>query len=53
MDVNSRAVLQQLTGHQRPTHVVRWSPGRLHVLTGSDDVTARWWDISSGQQVMR
>jgi len=52
-DANSRAVLRQLRGHKRPVHVTRWSPDRLHVLSGSDDVTVRWWDVSSGKQLAR
>jgi hypothetical protein len=52
-DANSRAVLRQLKGHARPAHVARWSPDKTHVLSGGDDVTVRWWDISSGSQVTR
>lgn len=36
---NSRAVLRQLKAHQRPVHVARFSPDKLHVLSGSDDAT--------------
>mmetsp|Transcript_5412 Transcript_5412/g.11948 ORF Transcript_5412/g.11948 Transcript_5412/m.11948 type:complete len:530 (-) Transcript_5412:1074-2663(-) len=52
-DSSSRAVLRQLKAHKRPTHVTRFSPDKLHVLSGSDDVTARWWDVTAGQQVLR
>ena len=38
---NSRAVLRQLKAHQRPVHVARFSPDKLHVLSGSDDATVR------------
>jgi U3 small nucleolar RNA-associated protein 15 len=38
-DVGSRAVLRQLKGHQRPVHVARFSPDKLHVLSGGDDAT--------------
>ena len=46
-------MLRQLKAHKRPTHVARFSPDRQHVLSGSDDVTVRWWDITSGEQVAR
>jgi WD40 repeat protein len=52
-DAGSRTVLRQLKAHKRPTHVARFSPDRLHVLSGSDDVTVRWWDITSGAQLRR
>lgn len=35
----SRAVLRQLKAHQRPVHVTRFSPDKLHVLSASDDAT--------------
>lgn len=50
-DANSRGLLRQLKGHQRPVHVTRFAPDRLHVLSGGDDALARWWDISTGKQV--
>jgi U3 small nucleolar RNA-associated protein 15 len=46
-------VLRQLKGHQRPVHVARFAPDKTHVLSGSDDVTLRWWDISAGKQLLR
>jgi U3 small nucleolar RNA-associated protein 15 len=52
-DANSRGMLRQLKGHKRAAHVARFSPDKLHVLSGADDVTARWWDLSSGTQVCR
>ena len=52
-DTGSRTVLRQFKGHKRACHVARFSPDRLHVLSGSDDVTARWWDIASGAQLLR
>ena len=36
---SSRAVLRQFKAHQRPVHVARFSPDKLHVLSGSDDAT--------------
>ncbi|GLC39732.1 hypothetical protein PLESTM_000933800 [Pleodorina starrii] len=52
-DANSRSVLRQFKAHKRPTRVARFGEDKLHVLSGSDDVTARWWDVSSGTQVLR
>ncbi|KXZ44237.1 hypothetical protein GPECTOR_70g467 [Gonium pectorale] len=52
-DSNSRSVLRQFKAHKRSTRVARFSPDKLHVLSGSDDVTVRWWDVSSGTQVLR
>ncbi|GIL86712.1 hypothetical protein Vretimale_19807 [Volvox reticuliferus] len=52
-DANSRSVLRQFKAHKRPTRVARFGADKLHVLSGSDDVTARWWDVSSGTQVLR
>lgn len=52
-DAGSRSVLRQFKGHKRPTHVARWAPDKLHVLSGSDDVTIRWWDVTTGEQVSR
>jgi WD40 repeat protein len=52
-DAGSRSVLRQFKGHARPCQVVRWSPDKLHLLSGSDDVTLRWWDITQGTQLAR
>lgn len=52
-DCASRSVLRQLKGHQKPCHVTQFSPDKVHVLSGGDDVTIRWWDISEGKQVAR
>ena len=50
-DASSRGLLRQFKGHQRPVHVARFAPDKLHVLSGGDDALARWWDVSSGKQV--
>lgn len=52
-DANSRSVLRQFKGHHRATHVARFAPDRSHVLSGGDDVTVRWWDVTTGSQVAR
>ena len=46
-------MLRQLKGHQRPVHVARFAPDKVHVLSGGDDALARWWDVSEGRQVLR
>lgn len=53
LDANSRTLLRKLEGHKSAVHVTKYSVDGLHVFSGSDDITARWWDISSGEQVMR
>lgn len=52
-DAGSRSVLRQLKGHSRPVHVTRFASDKTHVLSGGDDVTLRWWDLSSGKQLLR
>ncbi|KAJ7562666.1 hypothetical protein O6H91_03G079500 [Diphasiastrum complanatum] len=53
-DVNSRTVLRQLKGHTRAVHWVRYSPlDKLHVLSASDDSTARWWDVASQEVALK
>ncbi|KAG2433548.1 hypothetical protein HYH02_012665 [Chlamydomonas schloesseri] len=52
-DANSRSVLRQFKLHKRATRVARFGADKLHVLSGSDDVTVRWWDVSAGSQVLR
>lgn len=52
-DANSRAVLRQFKGHQRAAHVARFAPDLVHVMSGGDDVTLRWWDLTAGKQLLR
>jgi len=52
-DANSRSLLRQLSGHRRPVHTVLFAPDKLHLLSGGDDASVRWWDISSGVQTAR
>lgn len=52
-ETSSRTVLRQLKEHKRAVHVARFSPDKVHVLSGSDDVTVRWWDLATGEQLSR
>jgi len=45
-DLASRSVLRQFRAHQRATHATHFSRDKLHVLSGSDDATVRWWDLA-------
>ncbi len=40
-DPKSQTLLRQLKGHERPVHTTRFSPSKMHVLSGSDDATVR------------
>ena len=42
-----------LTGHTSTAHCTAFSPDGQHALTGAADNTARLWEVSSGQEVMR
>ncbi|KAK3269238.1 hypothetical protein CYMTET_22303 [Cymbomonas tetramitiformis] len=52
-DAGSRSVLRQLEGHTRPVHTVKFGTDKLHVFSGGDDATARWWDVATGAQLTR
>ncbi|KAJ3179051.1 snoRNA-binding rRNA-processing protein [Gaertneriomyces sp. JEL0708] len=44
-DLNSRAILRTLRGHDGAVHVAKFSPDHMQVLSGSDDKTVRVWDV--------
>ncbi|BDA47532.1 U3 small nucleolar RNA-associated protein 15 homolog [Coccomyxa sp. Obi] len=46
-------LVRQLKGHERPVHTTRFAPSKFHVLSGSDDATVRWWDITTEEQLFR
>jgi len=47
-DVNSRAILRTLDSHKQPVHVTKFSAlSPVHVLSCSDDTTAKFWDVPS------
>ncbi|KAJ3043222.1 snoRNA-binding rRNA-processing protein [Rhizophlyctis rosea] len=44
-DLNSRAILRTLEGHDSAVHVTRFSPNYNQILSASDDRTVRIWDV--------
>ncbi|CAG8645358.1 9270_t:CDS:10, partial [Cetraspora pellucida] len=50
-DINSRAILRTMQGHNHPVHITRFAPGNTQILSCSDDKTARIWDIP-GQEAI-
>ena len=49
-DAASRSVLRQFKGHKRAARTVGFAEDRLHLLSGGDDTTVRWWDVTTGAQ---
>ena len=43
---------QILGGHSRGVTAVAWSPNSHHILTGSEDGTARIWDATTGANTL-
>lgn len=52
-DAGSRSLLRQMTSHKRAVHSVTFAHDKLHLLSAGDDATVRWWDVASGNQIMR
>ncbi|WVN89670.1 uncharacterized protein L203_104900 [Cryptococcus depauperatus CBS 7841] len=48
-DVNSRAVLRTMKGHNQPVRVTHFSSHNPQILSASDDTTVRLWDLSTQQ----
>src|SRR5262249_34495398 len=42
-------IRRSLTGHTAAVRAIAWSPDNRELLTGSDDGTARIWDITTGK----
>ncbi len=49
----SQVRLQVQLGHASPIHSVAFSPDGRWVLTGSQDNSARLWDIATGREIRR
>ena len=48
----NKPLLREFEGHKGDITVVRWSQSGLVVLSGSDDCTARLWNLSQGTESM-
>ncbi|OCF58551.1 U3 small nucleolar RNA-associated protein 15 [Kwoniella mangroviensis CBS 10435] len=46
-DVNSRAVLRTMKGHNQPVRVTHFSPHLPQIISASDDTTVKLWDLST------
>ncbi|XP_031473970.1 protein SLOW WALKER 1 [Nymphaea colorata] len=55
-DATSRLALRRLEGHARPVRFVRYplpsSGDKLHLLSAGDDALVKWWDVSTGTEVL-
>ena len=49
LSVSDGAVLRAFTGHAGSITDLKYSPDGTRLLTGSQDATARIWDVASGQ----
>ncbi|CAI5734171.1 unnamed protein product [Peronospora destructor] len=49
LDINTRAILRSFKGHTGAIHSTRFSLDNVHVLSCSDDKTARYWDLPTGK----
>ncbi|XP_002167466.1 U3 small nucleolar RNA-associated protein 15 homolog isoform X1 [Hydra vulgaris] len=50
LDVNSRAILRNLKGHTKPTHVCHFGREHMKVFSASDDKTVRCWDLPTEKE---
>jgi U3 small nucleolar RNA-associated protein 15 len=48
----NKPLLREFEGHKGDITVVRWSKSGLVLLSGSDDCTARLWNLSQGTESM-
>ena len=48
----SGASLRNMKGHTRAAKVIRWGACGTRILSASDDKTAKWWDLSTGEAVV-
>ncbi|TDH72813.1 uncharacterized protein CCR75_005253 [Bremia lactucae] len=49
LDIKTRAILRSFKGHTAATRSTRFSSDNVHVLSCSDDKTARYWDLPTGK----
>lgn len=64
-DAKTRSILRELRGHKRfvlpraefslnifsSVQATRFSPDNIHVVSGADDNTVRYWDLSTAQEL--
>ena len=50
-DVNSRAILRRFEGHTSPVHTTKFTADGLHVFSGGDDKSVRYWDMAHESEV--
>ncbi len=51
-DGSSRMILRTFEGHTRGVHVTRMA-SETKVMSGSDDMTVRCWDMPSGSETLQ
>lgn len=51
LDIGTRAILRTFKGHTAAVRSTRFSSDNVHVLSCSDDKTARYWDLPTGKPV--
>jgi U3 small nucleolar RNA-associated protein 15 len=51
LDIGTRSILRTFTGHKGAIRSARFSSDNVHVLSCSDDKTARYWDLPTGKPV--
>eukprot|EP00753_Platysulcus_tardus_P020885 PLAT8452.3.p1 GENE.PLAT8452.3~~PLAT8452.3.p1 ORF type:complete len:540 (+),score=230.78 PLAT8452.3:21-1640(+) len=44
-DLSSRAVLRSFDGHTGEVHATAFATDKMHVMSGSDDKSLRFWDV--------
>ncbi|KAF1782280.1 U3 small nucleolar RNA-associated protein 15, C-terminal [Phytophthora cactorum] len=49
LDINTRAILRSFKGHTAAIRSTRFSADNVHVLSCSDDKTARYWDLPTAK----
>lgn len=52
-DLNAKTIFRQWQGHEGPVHSLEFHPNGRHFITGSDDGTARLWDLATGDEVVK
>lgn len=48
LDVHSKSIIRWMKGHTAAVRSVSWTADGLHVVSGSDDHSVRYWDLGTG-----